>query len=314
VGLARGAAALLLEESVRRPFSGQIATLGVQTLYMSPADLRRQFERFSVTPAVPQREGDAFDDKLLFRMLGFKLVACLDYSDFEGADHVVDLNVDGLPAQLRDKFDVVLDSGTLEHVFHIPHALKNIISLVKVGGRIIFLSPSSNHLDHGFYMFSPTFFADYFLANKFEINTCYVVRYSPNLDNLWDAYQYDPDRWRNLRIGGLDDKPYAIFFVVTRTAESTSGVIPQQNYYADNAAMYAGARLAERSESKAGGDVALGETSRQAAPSVINNGWQTIRHAAKGSLRRIPFAYRLAQRLLLHVDKKHLNKKLVGRY
>ncbi|HEV2263951.1 MAG TPA: hypothetical protein VGR79_05400 [Stellaceae bacterium] len=306
--------ALLLEESVRRPFSGQIATLGVQTLYMSPADLRRQLERFSVTPTVPLWGGEAFNDKLLFRMLGFQSVERLDYSDFEGADHVVDLNVDGLPEQLRGKFDVVLDSGTLEHVFHIPHALENIISLVKVGGRIIFLSPSSNHLDHGFYMFSPTFFADYFLANKFEINTCYVVRYSTNLDDLWDAYQYDPDRWRDLHIGGLDDKPYAIFFVVTRTTESTSGVIPQQNYYADNAAMYAGARLAEQSEGKAGGDIALGWTPPKVVPSPINDGWRIIRHAAKGVLRRVPFAHRLAQRLLLQVDKKHLNKKLVGRY
>lgn len=314
MGLARGAAALLLEESVRRPFSGQIATLGVQTLYLSPADLRRQFERFSVTPVVPFRDSEAFDDKLLFRMLGFQSVERLDYSDFEGADHVVDLNADGLAEKLRGKFDVVLDSGTLEHIFHIPHALKNIISLVKVGGRIIFLSPSSNHLDHGFYMFSPTFFADYFLANKFEINTCYVVRYSPNLDELWDAYQYDPERWRDLHIGGLDDKPYAIFFVVTRTAESTSAVIPQQNYYADNAAMYAGAHRAERSEDKTDDDAAQGWTPPKVAPSPINDGRRIIRRAAKRVLRRVPLAYRLAQRLMLQTDKKHLNKKLVGRY
>ena len=256
MGLARGAAALLLEELVRRPFSGRIATLGVQTIYMSPADLSRQFERFCAKSAVPISDGVPLNDKLLLKMMGFADIETLDYSDFEGADHVVDLNHDGLPEYLHGKFDVVLDSGTLEHVFHVPNAMKNIASLVKVGGRIIFLSPSSNHMDHGFYMFSPTFFADYFLANKFEINTCYVVRYSPNLDDLWDAYQYDPDRWRDLHIGGLDDKPYAIFFVVTRTAESTAGVIPQQNYYADTAAMYAGARLAEGDEDKAEHNVA----------------------------------------------------------
>lgn len=312
MGLARGAAALLLEEHARKPFSGRIATLGVQTVYMSPTDLTRQFDRFGVKPAVPMVA--PLDDKQMFRMMGFDSIETLDYSDFEGADHVVDLNHDGLPEDLRGKFDVVLDSGTLEHVFHVPNAMKNIISLVKVGGRIIFLSPSSNHMDHGFYMFSPTFFADYFLANKFEINTGYVVRYSPDLDQLWDVYQYDPDRWRDLHIGGLDDKPYALFFVVTRTAESIAGVIPQQNYYADTAAMYAGAKLAEGDDEKAERDVTKTWTLRQAAPSMANDGWRVLRRNIGKLLRRVPFLYRVARRVALQADKKHLNKKLVGQY
>jgi SAM-dependent methyltransferase len=312
VGLARGALGLLLEENARKNFSGRIATLGVQTVYMSTRDLRRQFERFSVVPAVPIEEGKKeIPDKLLFKMLGFEALETMDYSDFEGADHVVDLNHDGLPEQLREKFDVVLDSGTLEHVFHVPNVMKNIISLVKVGGRVIFLSPSSNHMDHGFYMFSPTFFADYFLANKFEINTCYVVRYSPNLDDLWDAYEYDTKRWRDLHIGGLDDKPYAIFFVATRTAESTSGVIPQQNYYADAAEFYAGSNKADGVENKAPANVATAWAPRERA---FQAEIKSLRRLAGKVLRRVPFAYRFAQRLAIRADKKHLNKKLVGRY
>ena len=312
MGIARGAAALLLEEHARKPFSGRLATLGVQTIYMSEGDLTRQFERFGVQPVVPMAK--PLDDKQLFRMMGFDAIQTLDYSDFEGADHVVDLNHDGLPEGLQGQFDVVLDSGTLEHVFHVPNAMKNIISLVKVGGRIIFLAPSSNHMDHGFYMFSPTFFADYFLANKFEINTGYVVRYSASLDDLWDAYQYDPDRWRDLHIGGLDDKPYAIFFVVTRTAESTSGVIPQQNYYADTAAMYAGTNRAEVDAEKAAGDVAQSWSLRQATPSLANDGWRVLRRIGGRVLRKVPFLFRIAQRVVLKADKKHLNKKLVGQY
>lgn len=307
--------ALLLEESVRQKFSGRIATLGVQSVYMTAAELAEQFKRFSVVPAVPLDPAiKEIDDRTLYRMLGFQGADRLDYSDFEGAEHIVDLNQDGLPELLRGQFDVVLDSGTLEHVFHIPNALKNIISLVRVGGRIIFLSPSSNHMDHGFYMFSPTFFADYFLANRFEINTCYVVRYSPNLADLWDVYQYDSVRWRDLHIGGLDDKPYAIFFVATRTAKSTAGIIPQQNYYADAAAFYAGARLADTIEGKAKYDVGSGWTPRKSTPQILNESWRFARRSAGKILRRVPIAYRLAQRLVMLVDKKHLNKKLVGRY
>ena len=67
----------------------------------------------------------------------------------------------------------LLDSGTLEHVFHLPNALKSVVELAKVGGRVMLLSPSSNHFDHGFYMFSPTLFYDYFSANGLRIETSY---------------------------------------------------------------------------------------------------------------------------------------------
>jgi hypothetical protein len=41
---------------------------------------------------------------------------------------------------------------------------------------------------------------------------------------------------------------------------------------------------------------------------------QSLRRLAGKVLRRVPFAYRLAQRIAIRADKRHLNKKLVGRY
>ena len=243
--------------------------------------------------------------------MGFEAVESLDYSDFEGATHVVDLNKDGLPPGLDQKFDVLLDSGTLEHVFHIPNALKNIVSLVKVGGRVIFLSPSSNHLDHGFYMFSPTFFVDFFSANHFQIDKCYVVRYSPNLNDLWDVYEYGGD-WRDLHIGGLDDKPYAIFFVATRLPESTGTVVPQQGYYADTAPFYSGARVASEQPAAPGAQLRINASSSAAAAAPVAR--QKAFALAKAMLRHVPFAYRLAQRLNRRRREGGLPKTLIGRY
>jgi hypothetical protein len=122
--------------------------------------------------------------------------------------------------------------------------MKNTLSLLKVGGRMIFLTPSSNHMDHGFYMFSPTLFADYFAANGFQIETIYVIRYSGDMDVLWDAYAYQPGQWRDMHIGGLDDRPYAIWVVATRLENSTLDAIPQQGYYNDNSSLYTGSRVA----------------------------------------------------------------------
>jgi hypothetical protein len=163
--------------------------------------------------------------------MGFAAVESLDYSDFEGATHVVDLNSDNLSPSLIGQFDVVLDSGTIEHVFHVPNALKNALSLAKEGGRVIFLSPSSNHVDHGFYMYSPTLFMDYLTANGWRIETCYFIRYSPDRRTPWQAYRYTRESWRQFTIGVLDDRPYLVFVVATRVPGSSIGKIPQQTLY-----------------------------------------------------------------------------------
>jgi hypothetical protein len=129
---------------------------------------------------------------------------------------------------------VVLDCGTIEHVFHIPNAMKNVLSLVKTGGRVVFLSPSSNHVDHGFYMFSPTLFLDCLLANGLTVQTCYLIRYSLNSRKSWQAYAYERDSFGKFSIGVLDSRPYAIFVVATKAPGSTTDKIPQQTFYLNN--------------------------------------------------------------------------------
>jgi SAM-dependent methyltransferase len=299
MGLARGAIALLLDDATGR-------------------EVAAQFRKFDVAPrATIDPKAPELDDTLIFRALGFEELHSLDYSDFEGATHVVDLNQLGLPDQLIGYFDVVLDSGTLEHVFHVPNALANVVSMVKVGGRVIFLAPSSNHLDHGFYMFSPTFFSDYFAANGFRIEKLYVVRYSGDMDAMWEAYEYEPGRWRDLHIGGLDDAPYAIFVVATKTPQATSGVVPQQGYYADSSAAYQGSHLAKPRVPSAP------QASRAGNSGKIDPAGSSRRAQVKAVLCRVPGGLRAARTLFRIYSRISTrgpaaggirSKKLVGRY
>ena len=89
--------------------------------------------------------------------LGAKQIDAMDISDYEGARVIHDLNTP-LDEQHHGKFSLVLDGGTLEHVFNCPTALASYMMLPRVGGHLIIAVPANNEMGHGFYQFSPEFF------------------------------------------------------------------------------------------------------------------------------------------------------------
>jgi hypothetical protein len=244
MGLVPGSVKFLLAEAGRRPYSGTAITLGRQDVSITWPELESAAEELGVPLTRPariepaQKPGFAADgyiaDRTLFTALGFERLESLDASDFEGADHIFDLNSEELPADLRERFDLVVDGGTLEHVFHLPNALANVHALLRAEGRVIHLSPSSNYVDHGFWMFSPTLFRDYYLANGWAIETLRVFRHTPTYRGPWSIYEYggrgaDFDA---LPDGALDDAMYGICCVATKKEGATASRVPQQNVYA----------------------------------------------------------------------------------
>lgn len=92
-----------------------------------------------------------------FLMQGFRaqFVDSYDYSDYEGATDVVDLNKLLEP---RKQYDTVIDCGCSEHVYNVSQALKNISLLCADGGQILHVLPANNFCGHGFWQFSPELF------------------------------------------------------------------------------------------------------------------------------------------------------------
>jgi hypothetical protein len=93
----------------------------------------------------------------LFRSLGAKSVESVDYSGYENASMIHDMNLP-IVESFKDRFSVVVDGGTLEHVFNYSVAIKNCMEMVKIGGHLILMTPANNHFGHGFYQFSPELF------------------------------------------------------------------------------------------------------------------------------------------------------------
>ncbi len=241
MGISKALASLLLEEKKEGRCKGSILQLGRQHTFVTYAALKKLFVKhgipllatlkiqLSFNPLLAQR--GFINDQTFFRALGFDDIQSLDYSDFEGADIIWDLNM-LLSDSYADKFDCIIDGGTTEHIFDIPTALKNMHKLLKKEGYIIHASPSHNHVDHGFYMFSPTLLYEYYQANNYRIVTSYIFEYDDRLETTaWHIYKYQPGILDKLSFGGFGKKMLGIYFVVQKLAESTSDVIPQQGSY-----------------------------------------------------------------------------------
>lgn len=93
----------------------------------------------------------------LFQYFGAKQLDSLDYSDYEGATIIHDMNTP-VDNQLKNKYTLVWDGGSLEHIFNFPVAIKNCMDMVKPKGHLIIETPANNFFGHGFYQFSPELF------------------------------------------------------------------------------------------------------------------------------------------------------------
>jgi SAM-dependent methyltransferase len=137
---------------------GEVLTLGRQDLNVYPAKMKTLLEAhgFSGKLFATGAPDTGFAEPV-FKSLGALNVFALDASDFEEAKFVHDLN-QPLPSHLNQRFDLVYDGGTLEHVFNFPQALKNCMEMVKPGGRLFLHTIANNWMGHGFYQFSPELF------------------------------------------------------------------------------------------------------------------------------------------------------------
>jgi hypothetical protein len=150
-----------------------VVTIGRQALNISQLQLQKEVAYFDVPCNTGDMGNNVASDysysEPFFSLLGAQTIESIDNSDYESATIIHDMN-DPIPAGLKGKFSVVVDAGTLEHVFNYPVALKNCMELLKSGGVFISITPANNFMGHGFYQFSPElFFSVFTQANGFEL-------------------------------------------------------------------------------------------------------------------------------------------------
>jgi len=162
-----------------------------------------------------------------FSVLGAKETLAIDMSDYEGAQILHDMT-HPLPDSLVSSFDLVVDGGTLEHIFDLPTALRNATRMVRPGGRFISLTMANNFCGHGFYQLSPELFYRFLCPqNGYTIEACVVWEDIPQSR----FYRVpDPDAVQE-RINLTSEFGTYMFIQAKRLDDAAREFIPHQGVY-----------------------------------------------------------------------------------
>lgn len=144
-----------------------VVTIGRQVLALHRRDLRALAGEFGpeVLGSWAATPYGAYADAFLREAVGVEQLDVLDASDYEGATVLHDLNRP-LPVELAQRFDAVIDGGTLEHIFDVPAALRAYMGMLRVGGTLFLSTPANNLCGHGFYQVSPELMHRVFVAER----------------------------------------------------------------------------------------------------------------------------------------------------
>ncbi len=166
MGITANCAKFLFYSKTRGVDFSNTVMLGRQQLFLSEPERTTLYKEFDKPLHLP-KSGEFAEE--LFIALGANKIDSMDYSDFERATIIHNLN-ERVPQALMSMYSTVFDGGTLEHVFNFPVAIKNCMDMLKVGGHFVSITPTNNQSGHGFYQFSPElFFALFTPAHGFKL-------------------------------------------------------------------------------------------------------------------------------------------------
>lgn len=149
--------------------------LGRLQLDASKAEVQSIGAKYNVGSITDFLSSDSKYAEPLFKILGAKSVESLDYSDYENATLIHDMNLP-VDSQWHSQYSAIVDGGTIEHIFNFPIAIKNCMEMLRVGGWYIGISPANNQMGHGFYQYSPELFYRIFTkANGFEVKKMLIT-------------------------------------------------------------------------------------------------------------------------------------------
>lgn len=165
--------------------NAHVLDIGVSNLYQANADQICEFVR-AFRPANDDSHLTAFAERFargasydpvtggtneaflgeLLEHCGMKYLA-FDVSPGYKTD-LLDINFSVLPRHYSNRFDVVLNIGTTEHVLNQFNAFEIIHNATRTGGLIVHELPISGHTNHGYFVYTGRLFFDMAGYNEYE--------------------------------------------------------------------------------------------------------------------------------------------------
>ena len=164
-------------------------------------------------------EGCFYFDELLPKIWKARIVESLDVSSYQKSSIVHDLNFP-IDDSLLNKYDLVIEGGSLEHIFNFPVALTNLVKMLKPGGTLFMSTMANNHCGHGFYQFSPELFFSVFSGESFKNLSIYLApSYFPGAELFQKSFIYKVESPIKIkgRVGLRTNSPITINVMVERT-------------------------------------------------------------------------------------------------
>jgi len=249
MGLLPSSIRLFLQLHKNYSFKGPVLTLGNQEIWASYDDLVAYFAENnipfekpgSITPHTSRlfredrylsRIADRFvHAKVLFEMLGMQEYFDMDKFASDSPAILHDLNIP-VPKDLQEKFSLILDGGTIEHIFDVRQVMDNVLAMLKPGGCIVHIC--SFNMDHGFYAMSPCFYFDFYKANGFGDFSCFILQI--NSGNILKKYRRKNPVFEysyGMRLDSMidHDKQVLVFFAARKLEKTEDLVVPIQGVF-----------------------------------------------------------------------------------
>lgn len=249
MGLLPSSLRLLISLHQKYSFNCPVLTLGNQEIWATYADLKRYFndsgvpvtgpkeitlhssKMFKQSSTLSKLSENFVHAKVFFEMMGLCEYSDMDKFTCDSPHYIHDLNYP-VPEELHNAFSLVLDGGTVEHIFDIRQVMENIVSMVKPNGCIIHIS--SFNADHGFYAFSPCFFFDFYSINGFSDFSCYILQIDlPDIIKDYSGKNTIFEYTFGMPLGDLIDqgKQILIFFAARRDEIERPFRVPVQGIF-----------------------------------------------------------------------------------
>lgn len=206
MGLTSSNLKFIIKKKEKYKFQGPVLTLGNQDIYATEKNIADWLEAekipfkkpikilYSTSSDVPKINKEAqnyIHAKTFLEFLGIdeENYYDIDKFDFDKPKIIHDLQ-NPIDKKFHNFFNLIIDGGTLEHIFDIKSVMENIARMTNIGGYVLQIIPAQNFLNHGFYQFSPTFFYDFYSNNGFEIIESYLIEVRGRMDRF---YQYNQE-------------------------------------------------------------------------------------------------------------------------